>query len=149
MITGTVDSSRMRRHRLTPSSPGTMTSSSARSGRRARKASSPDRPSGTAVTSKPSRSSARVVASRMTSSSSTNRTCVSAMGGFLGAGLVVAVGEGDLVEARPVPPVGGDVLAGGVRHGVLRLVHLVGDLEGAAADLGVDGGLLVGEDVDV
>ena len=46
------------------------------SGRSARKASRPSRPSGIAVTVKPSRSSASWVASRMTSSSSTKRTWV-------------------------------------------------------------------------
>ncbi len=46
------------------------------SGRRVRKASRPDSPSGMAVTAKPSRSRASWVASRMTSSSSTNRTWV-------------------------------------------------------------------------
>ena len=46
------------------------------SGRFARNAARPESPSGMAVTAKPSRSRASCVASRMTSSSSTNRTWV-------------------------------------------------------------------------
>jgi hypothetical protein len=73
MTTGTTLCSRIDRHTLTPSTPGSMTSSTTRSCASARNAARPLVPSWAVATMKPSRSSESCVICRIVASSSTSR----------------------------------------------------------------------------